>query len=331
MAASRLESSIWRRVFAGALVAHLCGSYVVAQQSEFAISGRAILVMGLTADGTLVAVDDSLPELNGAAITVFDLQKNEKIGVFPERSRIVVQGIAFSKDKKTLISIGEYGLRFRSIPAGDITKMVPLQGKGILVTERFAVFRREEKKDAVVIDLETGKEVVTLDGHGSQVEMAAISVDGKLIATLERTGYIRVWELPAGKSLFAIKHKPGQVSRMVFVKDALAVSESGTAFYNLRTGERTTTIGYFGFKAVSPDGTLLVQRGEVRAFIDKKFKQYPNRLHVMSSATKRIFKSFELDESWQISQMTFTRDGRTLIAAGSRGVVRTWDVSKLEP
>src|SRR5204863_2079113 len=55
-------------------------------------------------------------------------------------------------------------------------------------------------------DVETGKEIATLKGHGPTLVSAAFSPDGRRVVTSVDFGSIRLWETTTGKELLRLKN-----------------------------------------------------------------------------------------------------------------------------
>jgi WD40 repeat protein len=230
-------------------------------------------------------------------------------------------------------SPGATVIKYWDVQTEKVTKTFEGAGQGIAMTERWLVTRNfPDCKTVRVFDLEMGKQVAVLTDFPSRVEKAAISQDGKYLALLEDQGPLKIWELPGGKEL--LKWNYQSVSALLFFKNeptlAILRGGGGLAIYDLKTGKGTGP-GFFNARAVSDDGKLMAMKGEV-VYGEKKgtIKRYPDAVHILSREKRQIIASFNTEPKWEVRQLQFTPDGRYLLAAGGAGIVRLWDVSKLE-
>ncbi len=64
---------------------------------------------------------------------------------------------------------------------------------------------------AKVWDAASGKELLTLKGHGAQVRSVAFSPDGQRIVTGSRDQTAKVWDAASGKELLTLKGHSGGI------------------------------------------------------------------------------------------------------------------------
>jgi WD40 repeat protein len=117
-----------------------------------------------------------------------------------------------------------------------------------------------------VFDVKSGKRVQTLAGHTEwEAYAAALSTDGKLLASAGADKQILVWDLATGKLRHQLKDQPVKVSALAFSPDgATLASGSGDKLVKLwdtAPGRLRRSIEGHGdcvcALAFSPDGTLV--------------------------------------------------------------------------
>jgi WD40 repeat protein len=181
---------------------------------------------------------------------------------------------------------------------------------------------------ARVLDMATGRELLTLKAHSGQVLSVAFSRDGQRIVTASYDGTIRLWDAATGQQLLALQadialmSHLGAVWSVSFSPDGKRIV-SGSAdrmakVWNTATGGELITLKGHGdqVKAVafSPDGGRIVTGGE-----DHKAK-------VWDVATGREVLSLE-GHAGAIFFVAFSPDGRQLITSGEDWTTRIWDSS----
>src|ERR1700722_12611680 len=160
------------------LVAVLCPSvlllfprWAVSQEKMFAIGEGVISVMAISPRSDMLAIDAFDFMASKRHIVLFDIKKEKTIGVYHNEGGPVVQGLAFSKDGKSIISFsgkplpsGELGalVRFWDIESGqqERARSYLANGQGLTLTDRYIVTRRWPGANIVsVFDLEDRKRI----------------------------------------------------------------------------------------------------------------------------------------------------------------------------
>ncbi len=244
-----------------------------------------------------------------------------------------VLAVAFSPRDRVLVSGGsDRTLRVWDLRSGATTSTIgPHAGK----VEALA-FSPDGRRVAVVTEvgddapgevkiweLAGGRLSADLKGHEDGVNCVAISPDGATLATGDRKGNIRLWDVAAGKpkGVIARAHKDS-VRALTFTPDGrLLVSGSWDHQAKLWDVEsrrerlvfRGHAEGIWGV-AVSPDGALLAT-----ASSDHTVKLWDLR----TGEERRTLQA----HSREVSSVAFSPDGRLIATGGWDRRVKLWDAA----
>lgn len=73
-----------------------------------------------------------------------------------------------------------------------------------------------EDRSTKLWDVETGQELMTLQGHTSKVVCLDYSPDGRLIATAGDDGTLRLWDAQTGRTLMVLEPEAGNLQSVAF-------------------------------------------------------------------------------------------------------------------
>jgi RNA polymerase sigma factor (sigma-70 family) len=172
-------------------------------------------------------------------------------------------------------------------------------------------------------DLETGKEIRRLEGHGCMADAVAFSPNGRWVASGANDGTVGLWEVATGKKVRTIQAKQARVLCLAFSPDGKLIASSGRdptiLLSDVETGKETRTIvvlaGGIKSLAFSPDGKFLASGGWDR-----------NGLRIRDAASGKEIEHL-LNSQQPIGAVAFSPDGKTLASGGgTENELLLWEV-----
>jgi WD40 repeat protein len=200
-----------------------------------------------------------------------------------------VSCVAFSPDGKRLAGGDGLGSSL-SLPSRPNAKSVP----GVVK----------------VWDAQTGRELLSLEGHPHRVVKVAFSPNGKRLASVSVDNTVKVWDAQTGRELFSITPKMargGVYTGVAFSPDGKRLATGGT-MWDVQSGQEVLPgvgIGLNG--AFSPDGKRLA------------WALSGNSVQVWDAQTGKVLLTLTG------GSVAFSPDGERLATAGE-GQVKVWDV-----
>ncbi|NWF62420.1 MAG: NACHT domain-containing protein [Fischerella sp.] len=153
------------------------------------------------------------------------------------------------------------------------------------------------------------------------ISSVAFSPDGKLLATGDTNGEIRLRQVTDWKQLLTCKGHTNWVPSLAFSPDgsilASGSSDRTVKLWDVGTGQCLQTFREHDNEvwsvAFSPDGKTLVSGSN------------DHTMKLWSIQTGKCLKTFQGHTSWVIS-VAFSRDGQTLASGSDDNTIRLWDV-----
>ena len=235
----------------------------------------------------------------------------------------------FNRDATHALTVSDGTVRIWNMADGSLTREIggadthpvaaafhPANGAQVLVAGKDGSVR--------LIDVTTGQELRSFDGHTDSVGTVEFSADGSTVATASRDRSIRVWDVASGTLLHSFTSGDQRYSH-TFVRlsaDGAMVAagypDSVARVWDVATGtlvsEHREHPAAVKNAAFSPDGQTLIT------------VSYDRTVRVWSVGTKSSARELH-GHTDTISTARFSLDGRFIATASVDGTARLWQVS----
>jgi WD40 repeat protein len=179
----------------------------------------------------------------------------------------------------------------------------------------------DHKRQVVLWDLSTGKQLKTLEGHRSVVNAVAFSPDGRLLASGGKGRNIILWDVSSGKQVRTLEGHRSTVYSLAFTPDGktlISGSHDRTVMiWDVSKGAlRKTLTGHKSVVysvALTPDGRRLASGGHDRDIIIWDTSSW-ERIRTLKGHRKPV------------SSVAFSPDGGVLASGGYDSKIILWDI-----
>lgn len=171
----------------------------------------------------------------------------------------------------------------------------------------------------------------TFSGHRDAIYSAALSPDGKILATGSYDQKIKLWDVESGKELRTLSGHNGAIYGLAFRPDGkILASASGdrtVKLWDVASGERRDTLAQslkeLYAVAFSPDGRWLVAGG-----VDNRIRIWQISENAAETTNPLIDAKFAHEGA--ILNLVFSRDGKLLISSADDRTVKLWEAPVLK-
>lgn len=227
----------------------------------------------------------------------------------PDGSRLV--GSALSRDVRVFAP--RSGRLRRTIETGDAIAM------GIAISPDGKTLAIAAAKLVLLVELDTGKPIGSLEEQGAVLRELAFSPDGMTLASGADDGSVWLWNLAERQSAARLEKGRGYVLSLDFSPDGNVLAEGNAdGFVRLRDGHtgavlRSLEIGEpVGDLAFSPDGRILASASD------------DNLIRLWDPSTGRLSRTLE-GHSGYVNGLAFSPDGKLLASGSHDGKLGLWD------
>ena len=179
--------------------------------------------------------------------------------------------------------------------------------------------------EAILWDMQNGEQLQTFNGHTDAIYAAAISNDGKLVATGSYDRKIIIWDAASGEEIRTLSGHNGAIYDVDFSPDAKvlvsASADTTVKVWNVATGERLDTLGQPLKEQysvdISPDGKRIVAGGE-----DNRIRVWQLVSIDKPQINPLVFARFA--HEGPVEQVRFSNDGSHVVSSSSDATVKIW-------
>jgi WD40 repeat protein len=173
-------------------------------------------------------------------------------------------------------------------------------------------------------DPDTGKELMSLEGHSGLVNCVAFSRDVAVLASGSQDKDICLWDTLSGKEKCRFQGHIGPVECLALSPDGKTLASSclgeSLRLWDTQTGKQISSTSVpessnVGAMVFTPDSNQLALSGHVDP-----------RIKLVGLADGKIVRTFEGHKDW-VSGLALSSDGKTLYSTSWDGSLRVWDVS----
>ena len=174
------------------------------------------------------------------------------------------------------------------------------------------------KKEILIWDSETGREIAALKGHTDKVEAVTFSPDGMKVATASWDKTLRLWDGKTGEQLAVLEGHTAWVMDCVFSPDGKIIVSAGfdktLKLWETASGKEISTLtghaSSIAACAFSPDGQLIVSAGA-----DKTLKLW-------RAEGEQELLSGHKDK---VNHVQYSHDGKWIVSSSADATLKTWD------
>jgi WD40 repeat protein len=176
-----------------------------------------------------------------------------------------------------------------------------------------------------------GTPVRTLDGHKDAIYSAALSPDGKILATGSYDQKIKLWNLETGKEIKTLSGHNGCVYDLAFRADgkilASASADRTVKLWDVASGERRDTLSQslkeLYSVAFTPDGKRLLAGGA-----DNRIRVWEISQNPTETTDPIVYSKFAHEGA--ILNLVFSADGKTLLSSADDRTIKLWDPAEMK-
>lgn len=173
--------------------------------------------------------------------------------------------------------------------------------------------------------------VRTFQGHKDAIYSAALSPDGKILATGSYDQKIKLWNAETGEEIKTLSGHNGAIYGLAFRPDGkILASASGdrtVKLWDVASGERRDTLSQSHKElyavAFSPDGKRLVAGG-----VDNRIRIW--EISETAKETTNPLLDAKYAHEGAILNLVYSADGQWLLSSAEDGTVKVWDARQMK-
>jgi WD40 repeat protein len=175
-----------------------------------------------------------------------------------------------------------------------------------------------------------GSLVRNFEGHKDALYSAALSPDGKILATGSYDQKIKLWEVETGREIKTLSGHNGAIYSLAFRPDgkilASASADRTVKLWDVASGDRRDTLSQslkeLYAVAFSPDGKRLVAGG-----VDNRIRIW--EISENATETTNPLLDAKYAHEGAILNLVFSTDGKLLLSSAEDSTVKVWDAQHM--
>jgi RNA polymerase sigma factor (sigma-70 family) len=260
---------------------------------------------------------------NDGTIRLWDVATGRELRRLTGQPYAWVKSVAFTSDGKRLFSGHADGFREWDLGSGKcVFEMRQNIGPYLALAGKERVLAAGGGAAIVLWDRGMRSVQQLIDLRRAQLTGVALTSDGKVLASAEQDGLVRLWDPANGKELQTLKGHSEQVDCVAFAPDGKTVASAGhdrtVRLWDVANGKELRQCKGHGAwvegVAFSPDGKILATASRDRT------------VRLWDPATGKELRLCE-GHSNPAAAVAFAPDGKTLASGGLDNTIRLWDVA----
>jgi WD40 repeat protein/serine/threonine protein kinase len=235
-----------------------------------------------------------------------------------------ISAVAFAPDGKTLATSGaDNSVRIWDLVSNRHVKLLGYKAVSVAFTPdgRTLAIADGGSRSICFWDVGARCQRAAIPFESGYLQSMALSPDGKLLATGDWHGTVRVGDIAARRQRDTLTVHRGAIPQVLFSPDGKTLATGGfdgkIRFWD--TAERRGIASLEGHTArvlslaFSPDGKTLASSGE------------GNTVRLWDTATRQVVNTLRERSTAAVRSVVFSPDGQTLATGGEDGTVRLWN------
>jgi len=223
-------------------------------------------------------------------VYIWDIETRQLSSISPLRCNGWIPSVVFSSDSQTIAASDSSGTIHLWDTESGQKSPESLQKIGSDAGVSPIIFSPTGTNLAVgyylrghILDLATGKQIITLTGHRSNINSISYTLDGLLIGTGSYDCTVRLWNATTGIQVAVLRGHIASVTSVAFTPDGMSIV-SGSEDSTIRVWDVknacSTGIGVDESPAAAvesrgiTDGWLLGEQGELLLWVPKDYRAY---------------------------------------------------------
>ena len=299
----------------------------VSDQSLITLRLEAPINMLLNYTGSVAFSPDNRCIISGTqdgTIKVWDAHNGSELMTF-EGHEGPVRSVAFSPDGKQIVSAGGSTIMIWNAVTGELIKTLTAP----VISAAFSpdgkrIVSGSGDTTIKVWDVDSGRELMTLEGHEEGVISVAFSPDGSRIVSGSWDKTIKVWDaVIGGEPIMTLKGHGRYATSVAFSPDGSRIVSSGyidcmIKIWDAESGEELRTIEQVGTQvlsvAFSPDVSQIVSGGG----------SGDNEIKLWDTETGNEVRTLK-GHKGQVFSVAFSPDGKRIVSRSRDNTIKVWD------